>query len=299
MGFGQQLLDETIGISLREAARRTVGLSKRPKAYGQYKSAIKQQAQKIKEDSGIRVRYEVTAERIAAERGFKKETLETLQTMEFISEVHKMMISKGYKKPYSIDFVDRLLPKGCGLVGATTQDAIMYNPTCINTLELRIPIHESGHAMTKKLLGFFTPFTAPARVLKDKIIPYISKEEKIILQNDFKRAWDEGFYKHNPIKAKVREGEIDNRSVKHWMKNEPWKSYYDYAMTNRFEFIAEYFHLAARGFKFSPEIDAIYKKVGGPEIKEIITEEDIQSLENLRKQISKKSLSDYGVVINA
>lgn len=299
MGFGQQLLDETIGITFSEAMKRTVGLSKRPKAYKQYKTAIKQQAKRVTQDSGIKIRYENTAERIAAKHGFKQETLKTLQTMEFLAEFHKMLISKGYKKPYSLDFVDRMLPKECGFVGQAIQDCIIYNPSCIDTLEFRVPIHETAHTMTKRLLGFSTLFKQIGTSIVDKIIPFMNKKEKEICQNDFKRAWDEGYCKHNPIKAKLKAGMIDNRSVKHWKKHEPWKQYFDYAMTTRFEFIAEYFALASRGFKFSPETDSVYKKLHGPEIKEIITEEDLQKLEKLKKQILKKSLSDYGVTVDA
>ncbi len=59
-----------------------------------------------------------------------------------------------------------------------------------------------------------------------------------------------------------------------------------------------FFNLAAQGFKFSLEITARYIKSGGPKIETIITKEDMAYLEKLRRQIAKKSLSDYGYTMS-
>ena len=82
-------------------------------------------------------------------------------------------------------------------------------------------------------------------------------------------------------------------------RKNPVEYYMPNMLSNELEFVADYFHLAARGFKFSPEITAKYKKFGGPEIKGIITKQDLDELEKLRKRISKKSLSDYGYTMEA
>ena len=83
------------------------------------------------------------------------------------------------------------------------------------------------------------------------------------------------------------------------VRKEPVKYYMPNMLFNRLEFVADYFHLAVRGFKFSPEITAKYEKYGGPKIGEIITEQELQELEKLRRNICKKSLSDYGYTMSA
>ena len=77
-------------------------------------------------------------------------------------------------------------------------------------------------------------------------------------------------------------------------KKTPEDFYLPNSQLNREEFMADYFNLAAQGFEFSPIVTAKYLKYGGPKIGEVITAKELDQLEKLRKQISKKSLGDYG-----
>ena len=67
----------------------------------------------------------------------------------------------------------------------------------------------------------------------------------------------------------------------------------------REEFIADYYNLAAQGFEFSPIISTKYMKYGGPNLGEVITKSELENLAKLRKEITHKSLQDYGYNWNA
>lgn len=321
MGFLHQLAVESFGIGGRQMLKRVVGLNPKPKAYGEYKKIITDYGKRINTTSCTKLNIIKTYEEVAAAHGFKRETLETLQSVEFMEQFQKMLISKGYKKPKKLLFCEYRLPSGSGLSGEAFNGLIIFNPRCLKNIDFRVPIHEQGHLMHKKLSLsslYYDHYQQQIGKLlhkiglfKGKTFNHFNKKEQEILAKDLQRAWNKGYFTHNPAKGKIDEAlslcKTDAEKVKTKkrlnriykdFKKDPVKYYMPNMLFNRAEFVADYFHLAARGFEFSPEIAAKYKKWGGPEIKEIITKEDLNKLEKLRKEISKKTLSDYGYTMS-
>ena len=290
--------------------------------YKQYRSIIKEWNKLLNQNACSKIEIGKTSKSIVAANGFKKETLETLQTTEFIEAFHSFLGKKGYEVPENLEFWEHLLPRKSGLAGLSINNCIVYNPKCINTIDFRILIHETGHlekhspmvslamgrdnylfsfGMMLKKIPFVKNF------FKDHVICHLNKKEQIALRNDYKRAYKEGYFKHNPFhnlgnelvsgiknpkKAKVAQSKF-NKLVKDFRKR-PEEYYMPNSQLNREEFIADYFNLAAQGFEFSPIVTAKYIEYGGPKIAEVITPEELEQLEKLRKQISKKTLKDYG-----
>ncbi len=318
MGILHQLCVETFGIGGRAVLKRAVGLNPKPQAYKDYRNIISNFQKEINKTSCTKIDIVKTYEETAASHGFQRETLETLQNVEFMEKFHKFLISKGYKKPEELVFMEYRIPSGSGLAAeAFNNYSVIYNPRSIKYIDFRIPIHEMGHLMHKKCgmlslmkdsyMQSFGKMFHKLGLFKNKSFNHLTKPEQEILAKDLKRAWEEGFFKHNPAKANIEERlslcktEAEkiklkrdlNKLYKNFRKD-PVKYYLPNMLANRCEFVADYFHLVARGFKFSPEITAKYKKFGGPEIKGIITEQELQDLEKIRKNISKKSLADFG-----
>lgn len=317
MGLGHQLCVECFGIGGRQMLKRIVGLNPKPQAFKDYRKITSAYQKEMNKTSCIPIDIVKTYEEVAASHGFQRETLETLQTVEFMENFHKLLISKGYKKAKQLVFMEYRLPSGSGLAGEEFNGSIIYNPRTIKSIDFRVPVHETGHMLHKKLgLGSmivdhyqqsFGKFVHKLGLFKNKTFHYLNKNEQEILEKDLKRAWDEGFFEHNPLKAsrderlslckteneRLKLKKEINRLYKEF-KKDPVKFYMPNMLFNRLEFVADYFNLAAKGFKFSPEITRKYEQFGGPEIKEIITKKELEELDKLRKSISKKTLSDYG-----
>ncbi len=307
-------------------ARRAASKSK----YKEYKTIIRDWANRLNKVSCTKIEIAQTPRSIVSKNGFTKETLETLQTSEFLEKFHSFLKSKGYRLPNDLYLSEVSIPRTSGILGMQFRKSIIYNPRGINLLDLRIPIHETGHWLTK---GINVPFISNLKFGKDnhlysfgsflKKIPWVknffketqichlTKKEQLILRSDLKRAWDEGFFRHNPLAARLKEevGACKTAKSAKKCKRSLSKLFRDYrknpvdylmpnAQLNRFEFVADYFNLAAQGFKFSPEITAKYIKSGGPKIETIITKDDMAYLEKLRRQIAKKTLSDYGYAMS-
>ncbi len=322
MGTVHQLCLETFGIGGRAMLKRLVGLNPKPQAYKDYRKIISHYQKEVNKTSCTKIDIVKTFEETAASHGFQRETLETLQNVEFIEKFHRFLISKGYKKPEELVFMEYRIPSGSGLAAEAIKNySVIYNPRSIKYIDLRVPIHEMGHLMHKKsgMLSLMKDYYTQSfgnvfhklGLFKNKTFNHLTKSEQEILAKDLQRAWDGGFFTHNPAKASIEERlslcKTDAEKVK--LKRELNKLYSDFRknpvkyympnmLANRCEFVADYFHLASRGFKFSPEITAKYKKFGGPEIKGLITEQDLQELDKMRKSISKKSLSDYGYTMS-
>ncbi|MEE3349096.1 MAG: hypothetical protein VZR09_03565 [Candidatus Gastranaerophilaceae bacterium] len=317
MGLLHELAVESFGIGGRQMLKRFVGLNPRPKEYKEYKKIIQDFKKNINTTSCTKIDIIKTYEEVAAAHGFKRETLETLQTVEFMNQFYRMLISKGYTKPKALVFFEYRIPSGSGLAGENFNGSIIFNPRCIKNIDFRVPIHEQGHLMHKKL-GFLAfnydyykqqigKLFHKLGLFKNRTFNHLNKKEQEILAKDLQRAWNEGYFTHNPVKGSIEEAlslcKTDSEKVKlksqlnrlyrEFRKN-PVKFYMPNMLFNRMEFVADYFHLAARGFKFSPEIKAKYIEFGGPEIKGVITKDDLNKIEELRKLISKKTLADYG-----
>ncbi len=295
--------------------------------YKQYCNITKNWNARLNEYSCTKIEIGNTAKSIVKKNGFEKETLETLQTTEFTEAFHSFLKEKGYEMPKKIEFWEHMLPRKSGVVGLQMKRSIIYNPRCINTLDFRVPIHETGHlerhlfpisfAMGHDNRLFFVgkllkKIPVVKNLFKEHTLCHLSKEEQIALKSDYARAYKEGYFKHNPFYKRAQENILSTKqptkakkldryyktAAKDYKKN-PENYYMPNSQQNREEFIADYFNLAAQGFEFSPIVTAKYLKYGSPKVSDIITSEGLENLENLRKQISKKSLNDYGYVWQA
>lgn len=292
------------------------------KQYKQYSSIIKKWGNRINFNSCTIIDICKTDRKTVQKNGFLKETIETLQTTEFIEKFHSFLNTKGYETPNIIYFIEDRLPRFSGLAGECFGKGIIYNPRCIKELDFRIPIHETGHL--SRHLSNFSFNIGKDNYLHDfgnllKKIPYIknlfkghqlchlNKNEQIALKKDYARAYKEGYFKNNPFykvsqervkntKNKKEASSLNNKMNKmsRSFRKKPEDYYLPNSLLNREEFIADYFYLASQGFEFSSIIKARYKKYGGPKIGEIITKEEMLNLANLRKEILKKNLQDYG-----
>lgn len=315
--FMHGLAVEATGIGGRQFLKRCIGRNPKPQAYKDYRNIVKAHTKEMNRHACTKFSVVRTYEETAKAHGFQNETLETLQTMDFLDHYHRLLAKKGYKLPKEIFLSEYRLPRCSGLAGETLGNAIIYNPTSVSRLDFRIPIHEEGHLLNpvgngKMLVDtgvkMFGELLNKLHILpKDRVLCHLSKKEQEILKADLKRAYEGGFFKHNPFEnngkdflayaknAKHKKEIIhqNNKIAKDFRKH-PEDYYLPNMQFNRAEFLADYFHLAVRGFKFSPEITAKYLKYGGCEIKEIITPEELQKLEKIRRGICKKSLGDYG-----
>lgn len=262
--------------------------------YSQYKRILKEHQAALSERLGTKVSVNPTAKKLVQANGVAKETLETLQTMEYITEYYRVLKLKGYTLPKSLNFDESFIPRGGEIAGLTFGKDVVFNPRCIHTIDPRVIVHENGHQLSNNKWVDSTLFLR----MMDRVIPHLNKKERAILEADYKRAYQEGCFKYNPLAGILREGMVTNRIVKQFRKA-PEQAYLPNSLQDREEFIADYFNLAVRGFKFSPEITAKYRKYGGPEIKGIITPQEAAELEKLHRSISKKTLGDYGVSLDA
>lgn len=298
--------------------------------YKQYRGIVKDWSAHLNQTSCSDIIIGKVSKSVVKANGYKKETLETLQTTEFLEAFHRFLGKKGYDIPKHLEFWEHLLPRKGGFQGITLGKSILYNPRCINTIDFRVPIHETGHlkrCIQNKFVHPFSPFglrmgkdnykfmfgTWLKRIpfvknrYKDHMLCHLSKEEQIALRSDYARAYKEGYFKHNPFynttKERVAEAKNSEKAqeirrtlnkIARKFKKTPEDFYLPNSQLNREEFMADYFNLAAQGFEFSPIVTAKYLKYGGPKIGEVITAKELDQLEKLRKQISKKSLGDYG-----
>lgn len=294
--------------------------------YKQYRRIVKDWKKRINEQACSEIYIGKVPKSAVIANGCQKEALETLQTTEFLEAFHRFLGEKGYEVPKYLQFLENLIPRSCGVAGQTINKSIIYNPRCIKTLDFRIPIHETGHLerhsfplsfkMAKDNYTFLLgeklkniPFIK--NLFKEHMLCHLSKKEQIALKEDYIRAYKEGYFRHNPLHQRTKEltesakspqkakkiRRKNNQIIKDFRKH-PEKYYMPNSQYNREEYIADYFNLAAQGFVFSHEPAARYIRYGGPQIGDVITAEELNKLEALKKQILKKSLSDYGYTWN-
>lgn len=295
--------------------------------YKQYSGIIKDWSKRINESSCTKIEIDKVGRKIASKNGYAKETLETLQTTEFVEKFHTLLAQKGYEVPKTIWFMEDRLPRASGLAGECFGRGIIYNPRCINILDFRIPIHETGHlsrhipSVSLRLGGDNYLYLLGEKLkkipfiknfFKEHTLCHLSKKEQIALKADYARAFKDGYFKHNPFHELSKERIINaknetqrnnlrqrlNHLARDFRKH-PEEYYLPNSLLNREEFIADYYNLAAQGFEFSPIISTKYMKYGGPNLGEVITKSELENLAKLRKEISHKSLQDYGYNWNA
>ena len=179
---------------------RLVGLNPKPQAYQDYRKIMTHFQKEMNKTSCTKIDIVKTFEETAASHGFQRETLETLQNVEFTEKFHKFLISKGYKKPGELVFMEYRIPSGSGLAAEAFKNySVIYNPRSIKYIDFRIPIHEMGHLMHEKggilslmkddYMQTFGKIFHKLGLFKNKSFNHLSKSEQEILAKDLQRAW--------------------------------------------------------------------------------------------------------------
>ena len=255
-------------------------------AYTKYKALMQNSAKKIGVELGTKVVFEPTSKKICKNIGITKEAANGLNTLEFLKAVYTKLKEKGYKIP-NLYLNEEQLPRKYNTSGLQMGNWNVFGTGSLDVSNPSLVIHECGHFLHKKNMPWNQPFYSFICSIKNCFKPFLNKKEKEIFMKDIKRAYKEGFYKDLELKNCIKKGFINNKIAKEFHKT-PEKFLAKNAFTNVSEFVAEYFALASQGFKFSPEITKKYKSFYGPEIKEIITRNEINELMKLKKTLEKR-----------
>ena len=250
-------------------------------AYTKYKALIKNSAEKVGAELGAKIVFEPTNKRICRNIGINREAANGLNTLEFLKAVYAKLKEKGYKIP-NLFLSEEQLPRKNNTSGLQMGNWNIFGTGSLDVSNPSLVIHECGHFLHKKNMPWNQPFYSFICSIKKSFKPFLNKKEEEIYMKD-----DEGFYKDLEIENCVKKGFIKNKTVKEFYKA-PEKFLAKNAFKNVSEFVAEYFVLASQGFKFSPRITRKYKSFYGPEVKEIITRDEINELMKLKKTLEKR-----------
>ncbi len=255
-------------------------------SYSKYKTLVKISAKKIGEELGTDIIIEPTKKSICKKNGIQKEAANSINTIEFLKAVYLKIKEKGYDIP-NIFLSEEQISRKNNLAGLQMGNWNIFGPAKLEVSNPEIVIHECGHFLHKKNIPYNQPLYSFFCSIKNLFIPFLNEKEKNIYTNDIKRAYKEGFFNNLELENCVKKGFITNKTVKKFHKT-PEKFLTKNAFKNVSEFIAEYFALASQGFKFSPEITKKYEYFYGPEIKEIITRDEIKDLMKFKKSLEKR-----------
>lgn len=257
-------------------------------SYPKYIKLIKDSAKKITKELGTKVFIEPTSLKLCKSIGINNEAANGLNTIEFIKSVYSLLKNKGYQIPKILISEDQI-PRNRNLAGIQLGNWNIFGPGNLATCGPSVFIHECGHFLHNKNMPWNQPLYSMFCSFRNIFRPFLNKNEKEILTNDYKRAYSEGYFKDLEIANCIKKGLINKETFKNFYKS-PEKYLVKNAFFNVSEFIAEYFTLASKGFQFSPEINKRYKAFHGPEIKKIITSKEINDLLKLKKSLEKRSI---------
>ena len=255
-------------------------------AYKRYKTLMQNSANKIGEELGTKIIFEPTSKKICNDIGITREAANGLNTLEFLKAVYTKLKDKGYKIP-NLFLSEDQLPREFNTSGLQMGNWNIFGTGSLDVSNPSLIIHECGHFLHKKNMPWNQPIYSLFSSIRNVFKPFLNQKEKEIFLKDIKRAYEEGFYKDLEIENCVKKGFIKNKTVKEFYKS-PEKFLAKNAFKNVSEFVAEYFALASQGFKFSPMIIRKYESFYGPEIKEIITRDEVNELMNLKKTLEKR-----------
>lgn len=256
--------------------------------YSLYKELINIKSSEISQKLGNKVTIIPTSKKICKRNGLEQEIANSLNTANFLEKVYSMLKNKGYKIP-GIYIDESLLPRKQNLAGMQTGNWNVFGPGRLDVSEPSLVIHEAGHFLHNKNMWYNQNLYSVFSSLRGLFRPILNKKEKEILTKDFKRAYEEGFFRNLQLDKCLKKGYVTPQILEKFNKA-PEKLLVKNAFYNVDEFIAEYFTLASQGFKFSPEITKRYKAFHGPEIKEIITKKEIDDLMEYKNSIENSSI---------
>ena len=256
--------------------------------YKTYKNLLKQTSTEISKNIGTKVEIIPTSKKICKTNGIEKEAANSINTASFLEKVYLLLKNKGYNLP-KIYLDEEQLPRKYNIAGCQMGNFNIFGPARLDVSNPSLVIHEEGHFLHKKNMKYNQPLYAMFCAFRSLFRPFLNKKEKQILTNDFKRAYDEGYFRNLQMDKCVKKGYITKETSEKF-KQTPEKFLVRNALTNVSEFIAEYFTLASQGFKFSPEIEKRYKAFHGPEIKELITKDEIDELMKYKNMLENRKI---------
>ena len=256
--------------------------------YKLYKQFLKTNSKRIGESLEKKVTIVPTSKKLCRKNGIQQEANNSINTADYIQAVYLMMKKKGYKSP-NLYIDEAQLPRKYNLSGLQTGNWNIFGPGRLEISSPSLVIHEVGHYLHNKNMAYNQALYAMFNTFRGIFRPHLNKTEKRILTEDFKRAYQSGYFNDLELNKCLEKGYVDKEMLNKFYKT-PEKFLVKNAFTNVDEFIAEYFTLAAQGFKFSPEITKRYQAFHGPEIKKQISKEDINNLVEYRKELEKRNV---------
>lgn len=261
-------------------------LGKTSNEYLKYKNLLKETGTKFGQELGESFEIIPTSKKLCRKVGLQQETANCINTAEYIKAIFKLLKEKGYEMP-KVYIDESVISRKHNFVGLQQGDFVIFGPGQLPVLEPSAAIHEQGHFLHKKNMWYNDQLYAMFSSFRSVFRPILNRKEREILTSDFKRAYEQGYFRHLDWEANLKMGYCNEKSINKFRKA-PEKNLVSYSLSNMQEFIAEYFMLASCGFKFSPEITKRYKAFHGPEIKKLITPEEIDKLVEYRRSLEKR-----------
>lgn len=260
------------------------------KEYKLYKQLLKAYSKNISNDLGQKVTIVPTSKKICRKNGVSGEAANSINTADFLKSVYLLLKEKGYRIP-KLYIDESQLPRKYNMSGLQIGNWNIFGPGRLDISSPSLVIHEEGHFLHNKNIKYNQTLYAMFNSFRSLFRPFLNKNEKNILKNDFKRAYNDGFFNDLQLDKCLKKDYIDKNILDDFYKRPEY-----YLSKNAFscveEFIAEYFTLASRGFKFSPEITKRYKAFYGPEIKDIITNKEANELMSLKNKLEQRTQID-------
>ena len=260
------------------------------KEYKLYKQLLNVYSKNISNDLGQKVTIVPTSKKICRKNGVSGEAANSINTADFLKSVYLLLKEKGYRIP-KLYIDESQLPRKYNMSGLQIGNWNIFGPGRLDISSPSLVIHEEGHFLHNKNIKYNQTLYAMFNSFRSLFRPFLNKNEKNILKNDFKRAYNDGFFNDLQLDKCLKKDYIDKNILDDFYKRPEY-----YLSKNAFscveEFIAEYFTLASRGFKFSPEITKRYKAFYGPEIKDIITNKEANELMSLKNKLEQRTQID-------
>ena len=250
--------------------------------YRVYKDYLRQTGQTMSKELGRKIEIAPTPKKICRQNGILKEVSNSISTARYLQTVYEQIKQKGYQIP-KILIDEKQISRKSNLAGFQTGNWNVFGPGKLDLMTPSYVLHEEGHYLHKQKL-FNQPLYSLFSSVRNIFRPFLNKSEKNILTEDYMRAYNEGYFRHLPMKESLDRGYIKPETYEDFSVN-PKKYLVRNALSSMDEFIAEYFSLAVQGFKFSPEITKRYKYFHGPEIQQTFSPNEIDKLVARRKDL--------------
>ena len=266
------------------------GKSGSKQVYKLYKGLVKKTGLDLGESLGTKFEIVPTSKKVCKTTSVQEEAANSLNTAEFLKSVYSLMHRKGYRLP-KIYLDESKLPREYNLSGLQMGNWNIFGPGRLDVTTPSLVIHELGHFLHSKNMVWNQPLYLMFCSFRNLFRPFLNKKEKLILLQDIRRACNQGFFKDSELKNCLKKGYVDEKTLREYYKD-PASLLVLNMYSNVSEFIADYFALAARGFKFSPQIAKRYKAFHGPEIKQIVTREETDALMQYKHKLMDRKTID-------